>query len=291
MLLEAAVQRDPSFGKAWAALAQARALGTYYQVASIKASLEGAETAARKALAIDDSIGLAHSALADVLRDRGDWLASEREYRRALELNPGEAETHNQYAQMLLKVGHLDEALEHAKRACELDPLASIPPSIAALIELSRNDLEQARAWLDRFEKVRGKTDGFAIRLELEYAVSRRDTAQVRRVLAMARSALAAADDHSGASEIIDIMDAALASRGDGALNQPQVQLDILSAQMHTGGVDPAWIWTPPLRPLRREPRFLELLKLLKLPDYWRVAGWPDFCRPKSDNDFECIAQ
>ncbi|MGI8957567.1 MAG: hypothetical protein ACR2II_11740 [Chthoniobacterales bacterium] len=137
-LLEAAVQKDPAFGKAWAALAQTRALGMYYQVASIKESLDGAENAARKALAIDDSIGLAHSALADVLRDRREWIAAEAEFRRALELSPSEAETHNQYAQMLLKVGHLDRALEHAERACELDPLAWVPPSIAALIKLSQ---------------------------------------------------------------------------------------------------------------------------------------------------------
>ena len=49
-LLEAAVQRDPGFAKAWAALAQARALGVYYLIASMKQSLEGAESAARKAL-------------------------------------------------------------------------------------------------------------------------------------------------------------------------------------------------------------------------------------------------
>src|SRR5713101_6247462 len=95
-LLESAVQRDPGFAKAWAALAQARALAPYYRLAAMKESLEDAEKAARKALAIDDSLAAAHSALADVLRDRFDWLAAEAEYRRALDLNPGEAETHNQ---------------------------------------------------------------------------------------------------------------------------------------------------------------------------------------------------
>ena len=190
-LLEAAVQRDPGFAKAWAALAQARALGFYYLVVPMQQSLEGAESAARKALTIDDSLGVAHSALADVLRDRYDWLGAEAEYRRALELSPGEAETHNQYSQMLLKVGHLDAALEHAKRACELDPLAWVPPSIAALIQLSRGDLAQSKVWLDRFEKARGKIDGFAIRLELIHALSGHDTDLARRTLALARSSAA----------------------------------------------------------------------------------------------------
>src|SRR6266567_3009270 len=80
-LLESAVQRDPGFAKAWAALAQARALAPYYRLAAMEESLKEAETAARRALAIDDSLAAAHSALADVLRDRFDWLAAEAEYR------------------------------------------------------------------------------------------------------------------------------------------------------------------------------------------------------------------
>src|SRR5215470_1971719 len=179
-LLESAVQRDPSFAKAWAALAQARALAPYYRLAAMEESLEDAEKAARKALAIDGSLAAAHSALADVLRDRFDWLAAETEYRRALDLNPGEAESQNQYAQMLLKVGHLDAAMEHANRARELDPLAWVPPSIVGVIHLSRGEFEQCRELLDRSEKLRERLEGFQIRLELLYALSKGDGALAR---------------------------------------------------------------------------------------------------------------
>ena len=321
-LLEAAVQRDPGFAKAWAALAQARALGFYYLVVPMKESLEGAESAARKALAIDDSLGAAHSALADVLRDRYDWLPAEAEYRRALELRPGEAETHNQYAQMLQKVGHLDAALEHANRACELDPLAWVPPSIAALIQLSRGDLSQSRAWLGRLEKARGKIDGFAISLELIHALSGHDTDLARRTLAMARSSAAPELSSPADKKLIEAMDQALASTGNGSepppnlvraleeaeamgelhiapqfgavaifVNQPEVALDALWFDMRsTGWLDAAWIWTPPFQTVRTAPRFRELLRAMKLPEYWRVAGWGHFCRPKGADDFECVA-
>jgi tetratricopeptide (TPR) repeat protein len=320
-LLEAAVQRDPGFAKAWAALAQARALGVYYLVVPVKQSLEGAESAARNALTIEDSLGVAHSALADVLRDRYDWLPAEAEYRRALELNPGEAETHNQYAQMLLKVGHLDAALEHANRACELDPLAWVPPSIAALILLSRGDLVQSRIWLDRFEKARGKIDGFAISLELAQALSAHDTDLVRRALTLARSSTAPELSSPADRKLFEAMDQALDSVGNstepppnliGALeeaetmgelhiaghfgavatfaNQPEIGLDALWFEMRSPrGLDPAWIWIPSFQPLRNKPRFLELLKAMKLPEYWRVAGWADFCRPMGLDDFECV--
>src|SRR5438132_10531656 len=75
-LLTAAVDRDTGFAKGWAALAQARALAFYY-LNDIPDPLKAAEEAARKALAFDDSIATPHSALADVLRDRHDWLAAE----------------------------------------------------------------------------------------------------------------------------------------------------------------------------------------------------------------------
>ena len=321
-LLEAAVQHDPGFAKAWAALAQARALGFYYLVAPMKQSLEGAETAARKAMSIDDSLGLAHSALADVLRDRYDWSSAEREFRRALELSPGEAETHNQYAQMLQKVGHFDAALEHAKRACELDPLAWIPPSIAAVIELSRGDIEQSRAWLDRFEKARGKVDGFAIRIELMLALSRHDVASARQALASARSSVAPELSSPADKQLIEVMDQALASIGEGSkpppgfahavtdvqklgelhifpsftyvatyLDQPEVALDTAWAEMRSPeGFDASWMWAPTLRPLYNRPRFLDLLRALKMPEYWRAAGWPEFYRPKGADDFESFA-
>jgi TolB-like protein/Tfp pilus assembly protein PilF len=320
-LLEAAVQRDPGFAKAWAALAQARALGFYYLVVPMKQSLEGAESAARKALTIDDSLGAAHSALADVLRDRYDWLPAEAEYRRALELSPGEVETHNQYAQMLLKVAHLDAALEHANRACELDPLAWVPPSIAALIQLSRGDLAQSRVWLDRFEKVRGKVEGFQIRLELFYALAKHDTDLARRALAMAWSSSAPEWSSSADKKLVEIMSHALASADNSSqappalmgmleevqvlgttdimnefaavavfVKQQEAALAALWFQMRSpGGLDPAWIWTPSFRPVRNEPRFLELLRAMKLPEYWRLAGWGDFCRPKGGDDFECL--
>ena len=255
-----------------------------------------------------------------MLRDRYDWLAAEAEYRRALELSPGEAETHNQYAQMLLRVGHLDAALEHARRACELDPLAWVPPSIAALIQLARGDSAQSRIWLNRSEKALGKIDGYIIRYELMHALADRNTDLARRTLAMARSSTAAELSSPADKKLIEAMAQTLASTGNGSepalnlsraltdaqapgelhvgsdvamvaayVNQPAVALDALSRDMRPAGLDLAWFWTTPaLRSLRREPRFLELLKAMKLPEYWRIAGWPEFCRPKDANDFEC---
>ena len=320
-LLESAVQRDPDFAKAWAALAQARALAPYYRLAAMEESLDGAEKAARKALAIDDSLAAAHSALADVLRDRFDWLAAEAEYRRALDLNQAEAESQNQYAQMLLKVGHLDAAMEHANRARELDPLAWVPPSIASVIYLCRREFVQSRELLDRSEKLREKPEGFQIRLELLYALSKGDGTLARRALTMARSSSAGEWTAPSNKKLVETMDQALvyASNPSGrspnfaraleeaeALGEPSIGLALAAVQVFVkqpeaaldalwfnyrspAAVDLALVWTPIFQSLRKEPRFLEMLKAAKLPAYWRQAGWGDFCRSKGTDDFECV--
>ena len=312
-LLTAAVERDPGFANGWAVLAQARALSLYY-LNDIPDPLKGAEEAARKALALDDSIAIAHSALADVLRDRRDWLAAEAEYTRALQLSPGEAETHNQYAQMLLKLGRIDRALQHALRACELEPLAWVPPSVVSLAYLSRGDFGQSRAFLDRSKKVSGPTRGFQARMELLYALCRQDRDLARRALRLAQEATWAPDPPTPAA--IEALDQALAGFQNSSaapsdfgktlrelgqsgrlpvsavavfVGQKEVALDAIFLEAETSIIDIAGlIWTPVYQPLRSEPRFLEFLRMMKMPVYWRAAGWSEFCVPKGDNDFEC---
>jgi TolB-like protein len=315
-LLEAAVQRDPAFAKAWAALAQAHAFAPNYLPIDTTESLQNAENAARKALALDVSLAAAHSALADVLRDRYHWSEAEAEYRRALELSPGEAETHVQYAEMLLSVGHTDSALEHAERACELEPLSWLPSAWRALAHLCRGELAEGKDWTGRSAKIRGYFGGFQIQLTLFYAVAIKDvdlarwaiaqTGQVEwgqppdtKMLQLTDEALAALSDHSrfppdlakaprevqGLWSTSNLFLATVAA----FVGQKDAALQALSADLPSRPSELAYIWSPVFKPLRTEPKFLELLRAIKLPNYWRLAGWGDFCRAKGGDDFECI--
>src|SRR6266496_1848469 len=219
-LLEAAVQRDPAFAKAWTALAQAHAFAPNYLPIDTTESLQNAENAARKALALDASLAAAHSALADVLRDRYHWSEAEAEYRRALELSPGDAETHLQYAQMLLNVGHTDSALEHAKRACELDPLAWVPAGTRALVHLCRGEFAEGKDWADRSAKIRGHVGGFQIELALLYALASKD-------VDLARSAIAQAGQVEWSlapdTKVLKLTDEALAAFSDHSRSPPDL--------------------------------------------------------------------
>ena len=123
-----AIEKDPSFALAYSGLADAYILmGAADASGAMSAheALPKAKTAALKALEIDETLAEPHVSLAHVkyYYDR-DWTAAEREYKRAIELNPNYAIAHQWYAIYLMSVGRFDEALAQAKRAQELDPLS-----------------------------------------------------------------------------------------------------------------------------------------------------------------------
>src|SRR5262249_34937545 len=82
-----------------------------------------ARAAAEKALALDDSLAEPHAVLGGVYAISFEWARAEREFRRALELNPNEANAHHWYAYLLSDTGRSDDAIAEAKRAVALEPL------------------------------------------------------------------------------------------------------------------------------------------------------------------------
>jgi Tfp pilus assembly protein PilF len=82
-----------------------------------------AQEAARKALALDETLPAAHTVLGNVeLWYNWNWVDAEKEFRRALELDPNYVVAHNSYARELVILGRSDEALAQAKQAMSLDP-------------------------------------------------------------------------------------------------------------------------------------------------------------------------
>jgi serine/threonine-protein kinase len=83
-----------------------------------------AEAAARKAIALDETVAEGHAALGDILRDQYEWKAAEKEYLRAVAINPTLAEAHDGYAILLSIQRRHDEAIAEIKRMQERDPLS-----------------------------------------------------------------------------------------------------------------------------------------------------------------------
>ena len=126
-LFQQAVAHDPNYASAYAGLAEAYGLIPFYEGASSKESFPKAKAAALKAVELDDSLAEAHAALGFVLfYGDWDWLAAERELKRAIELKPSYATSHHWYAEYLSAMGRHDQAIAEIKRAEELDPLSPL---------------------------------------------------------------------------------------------------------------------------------------------------------------------
>jgi len=122
-----AIQKDPNYALAYAGLANSYiSLGMPWGGdMSPKEVLPQAKAAATKALEIDDSLGEAHLALARVIQLHDwEWTLVEKEYRRALELNPNDAMAHNWYGEYLQEMGRNEEASAQTRQALMLDPLS-----------------------------------------------------------------------------------------------------------------------------------------------------------------------
>jgi serine/threonine-protein kinase len=118
-----AIEKDPNYALAYAGLAEA------YWIASAvslppREAMPKAREAAVKALRIDDTLAEAHTLLASVQAFYDyDLPGAEKEFKRAIELNPGSASAHQWYGWYLAPLKR-DEALKEIKRAQELDPLS-----------------------------------------------------------------------------------------------------------------------------------------------------------------------
>jgi tetratricopeptide (TPR) repeat protein len=122
-----AIDRDPNYAPAYAGLANAYALMPSYDSVDVRDSYVKAAAAARRALALDDTLAEAHATLGLIaLNWAPDWLRAEPELRRALELNPSYATAHHWFAFHLIQSERRSEALAEMEAAHQLDPLSAI---------------------------------------------------------------------------------------------------------------------------------------------------------------------
>ena len=139
-----AIEKDPNYALAYAGLADSYILLGEYGLFPPREAYTKAREAATKALALDETLAEAHTALADVKTDYDwDWPGAEHEFRRAIELNPGYATAHQWYGELLSQLGRHEEALAEIKRAQELDPLSLIISTVGGqtLLRMGRDDL------------------------------------------------------------------------------------------------------------------------------------------------------
>jgi TolB-like protein/Flp pilus assembly protein TadD len=122
-----AIQEDPNYGMAYAGIADCYETLALYGGVPPQEARQRAEQAAKKALQIDDLLAEAHTSLAFArLLFDWDWVAAERGFRMAIELNPNYVTGHHWYGLSLALMGRFDEALAQMEITLELDPLSLV---------------------------------------------------------------------------------------------------------------------------------------------------------------------
>jgi TolB-like protein len=135
MYFRRAVELDPDFASAHAALARVTAAAADYYADEPRKALDAAEASAARALAIDPGQAEAHVALAEVRRSRDwNWDGAEDAYRRALTINPSNEGALRLYGLFLAARRQTAQAMAMTDRACDLDPLCLVANTSAAWV-------------------------------------------------------------------------------------------------------------------------------------------------------------
>jgi TolB-like protein/DNA-binding winged helix-turn-helix (wHTH) protein/Flp pilus assembly protein TadD len=122
-----AIEHDPSYAAAYAGLADCAGISGWWGFASPENGCGRAKAAALKALEMDPTLAEAHASLGwAIVHYDYDYSQAEKEFRRAIELNPAYATAHQWYGQCLGYVARYNEGLSKLRRALQLDPLSLI---------------------------------------------------------------------------------------------------------------------------------------------------------------------
>jgi serine/threonine protein kinase/tetratricopeptide (TPR) repeat protein len=285
-----AIEKDPGFALAYAALAETYALFPNYEVASPADSLPQAKAAALRAMELDDSLAEAHSALGWYLcQYEFDWIGGEKEFRRAIELNPNYATAHQWLASLFASTKRFDDAQAEIKRAAELDPLS---PIIAVNISFNLWEARRYDEALKEFDRTLSLHPDFpvaqqglcwtysamgkselainACRKALDLAKGAWDKGRLSQVLGRAghtdeAKKLLQELETESREHYIPKMALALAHMG---LNQKEEALTMIEQDVAEHGY---WVGSMGVEPefdeLRSDPRFKALLKRANLPE------------------------
>ncbi len=123
---KAATDRDPNYALAYAGLADCYVVLNYFAGTPTSETIPQAKAYAERAIAIDDQLAEPHASLGQVNKQSWKWMEAEREYLRAIELNPSYATEYHWYSSLLRTLGRFDEAALMIKRAKDIDPLSSV---------------------------------------------------------------------------------------------------------------------------------------------------------------------
>jgi len=307
-----AVELDPEFAAAWAALAGA------YNVSDAHGADVGdqdpwnlAEAAAERAVALDDGLAQGWQVLANVRGFRlGDTETGMQYIRKAIEADPNDLNVIHGMSEGPAYAGLVKVSLNWSRKGYEMDPNSALRSVMLGRALLLSGHYDRAREFFEQGRE-RGYFDwrvwawGLWARLEQEdfdaagqwlaerpvevtaptkeaeqaYMVARRQPSEQN--IQAAAKLIASAYEGKEAGPQIDGDYAAYLLVSMGAIEQA---FELYEQRKGQGLRLPTTMWwLPSHQAFRRDPRFVDLVEYEALPGIWRELGWPEFCAPKGD--------
>jgi adenylate cyclase len=142
-LFNLAIEKDPSFAKAYSGVADCYTIGRQHLMFEDEAKTN-AEASIQKALKLDDSVAEAHASRGLLLCEDYRFAEGEDEFKKALTLNQSYASAHHWYAMCLADLGRLEEAIVEASLASQSDPLAAPPRNVLGEMYIYERQYDKA---------------------------------------------------------------------------------------------------------------------------------------------------
>ena len=303
-VIDEALELDRAFTEAWVAKAHIRFSAAAVDPGRAAEHARLGEQAARRALELDPSFGLAYRALGQALLAKNDWTGAEAAFRKAHALNVPLAEMGSE-AFLNLAAGKFGPvARETFEEARSANPQIALYHRFLMFVYEGLDERERAR---DLYEDALRAfpIDSREMRLmqsqRMHWLIGRKDLDAARAmpiadtfnvaVLAMldtpsqALVYLHRAFEDNGPDDPNRYYDIGLWA---GHFGDTALAFKAMRAAADAGGGRMAYMWLPQLEPVRRLPEFKAYMREVGMVEYWETYGWPTFCRPLGQHDFAC---
>ena len=285
-----ATDRDPNYALAYSGLGDCYAVLSQYAGTPTTETMPKAKTYAERAIALDGQLAEPHATLGSVHRASWEWAKAEKEYERALEIDPNYPTTYHWYSLLLKETGRSNDAEPVIKRARELDPMSSVIGINLAELYQSQHKHDVAIEILHKVLELDPSYAGAYEDLGISYVLMGRNAEALQAVdkalelgkrssvgLGVAGYVYAAAGKRTEALAVIKELETKYSRKEASGF-------DIASVYVGLSEKDKAfeWLekdfqnrsgylqfirWLVNFEPLRTDPRFKDLLKRMNLPE------------------------